>query len=185
MLVSTERGQGHAGYTVIELLVTVAVLAIAMMVAVPSFIDFQRRAALSTATSNLAATLNNARSEAMARGTRTVVQPAGTGWASGTVSFVDLDGSRNPSAQNITLATQEAFPNFVTIAGPAEFQFEPSGFAPSNWGTLTLQRSDVTATELAQRTRRIDVARTGRIKVCTPSSDSDPLCPAPVANDPN
>jgi type IV fimbrial biogenesis protein FimT len=183
MLVSHAPSQRHAGYTVIELLVTVAIIAIAMMIAVPSFIEFRRGAALSSAASNLAAALNNARSEAMARGTRTRVVPAGPSWASGVVSFVDLDGSGNPSEQNITLAQQPAVPGFLSISGPAVFQFEPSGFASVLSGTLSLKRSDVSEADELRQTRSIDVARTGRIRVCTPTSTPDPLCP--VADDPN
>lgn len=183
MLVSTLHRDGETGYTVVELLVAVAIVAIAMMVAVPSFIDFQRSASLSSSASNLVAVLNNARSEAMARGISTRVQPAGTGWGSGVVSFVDQDGSGNPSAQNVTLATQPAFPDFVTITGAAAFEFEPSGFAPGLWGTLTLARNDVVESARPQQSRRLDVSRTGRVKVCKPSSESDPVCP--VNSNPN
>jgi type IV fimbrial biogenesis protein FimT len=177
MLVRPLYRNSETGYTVVELLVAVAIVAIAMTVAVPSFIDFQRSASLSSSASNLVAVLNNARSEAMARGISTRVQPAGTGWGSGVVSFVDVDGSGNPSTQNITLATQPAFPDFVTITGVAAIKFEPSGFAPSLWGTLTLERNDLVESARPQQSRRLDVARTGRVKVCKPSSQSDPVCP--------
>jgi len=43
---------------------------------------------------------------------------------------------------------------------------------------MTLQRNDVAAAQRPQQTRRhIDVARTGHVKVCKPSSESDPVCP--------
>ena len=183
MLVSTLHRNGETGYTVVELLVAVAIVAIAMMVAVPSFIDFQRSASLSSSASNLVAVLNNARSEAMVRGISTRVQPAGIGWASGVVSFVDIDKTGAPSALNVTLATQDPMPDFVAVTGATGFQFDPSGFATQRWGAVSLQRSDVAVSERPRQTRSIDVARTGRVRVCTPNFIPDPQCP--VAGDPN
>ena len=182
MLVSSFRARGHAGFTLIELLVTVAVVAIALQIAIPSVLTFQRNAGLSSAASNLTATLNNARSEAMTRGIRTRVIPTATGWSSGTISFVDVDGTGDPAAtDNIILNTQAAFPSYVTITGPTQFQFEPSGFATTN-GTLSMERSDVTGDELLRQTRRVKVANTGRVRVCTPKTATDTACSATTSS---
>jgi type IV fimbrial biogenesis protein FimT len=155
----------------------VAIIAIALQIAVPSFVAFQRNSALSSAASNLTATLNNARSEAMTRGVRTRVVPADTTWSSGTISFVDVDGSGDPGAtNNVRLNTQPGFPSYITITGPAQFQFEPSGFATNNVGTISLERNDVSSAELPRETRRVKVANTGRVRVCTPTSATDSTC---------
>lgn len=185
MLVSSFRARSHMGFTLIELMVTVAIVAIAIQLAVPSVVTFQRNAGLSSAANNLTATLNNARSEAMTRGVRTRVIPTDTNWSSGTTSFVDVDGSGLPAnAGNIVLNTQSAFPSYITITGPtlpAEFRFEPSGFATTN-GTLSMERNDVTGTELLKQTRRVKVANTGRVRVCTPKSDTDTACSATTSS---
>ena len=49
---------GQVGFTLIELLVTIAIATLLMMVAVPSFVAFQRNAQLSDAVSNFIAPPN-------------------------------------------------------------------------------------------------------------------------------
>ena len=182
MLVNHFRARSHAGFTLIELLVTVAIVAIAIQLAVPSVVTFQRNAGLSSAASNLTAVLNNARSEAMTRGIRTRVIPTDSDWANGTTSFVDVDGTGDPNdADNIVLNTQAAFPSYITITGPTQFQFEPSGFATSN-GTLSMERNDVTGAELLKQTRRVKVANTGRVRVCAPRTTTDTACSATTSS---
>lgn len=75
------------GFTMIELLVTLAVLAIILAVAVPGFQEFTRRNQLASATNNLVSSLALARSEAVKRATRVTV--ASGDWGGGWEVFVD------------------------------------------------------------------------------------------------
>ena len=69
--VSTLRGQ--KGLTLIELLVTIAILAILLAIAVPNFITFVQNSRLVGQTNDLVTALNYARSEAIKRGVRVSV----------------------------------------------------------------------------------------------------------------
>ena len=85
------------GFTLIELMVTIAIAAILLTVAVPSFTTYLRNAELTSASNNLIATINTARGEAMKRNRRTMVVPTsnGTDWTTGWVVFVDLNGNKD------------------------------------------------------------------------------------------
>ncbi|MGQ9860680.1 MAG: GspH/FimT family pseudopilin, partial [Thiobacillaceae bacterium] len=91
----TQRRQ--SGVTLIELLVTISIAAILMAIAVPGFQDFFRRNRLDGATSDLMATLNYARSEAIRRGVPVSVcrSSNGTscsgGWQQGWIVFTNPD----------------------------------------------------------------------------------------------
>ena len=58
-----QRGAG-AGFTLIELMVTLAIAAVLMMVAAPSFVGFQRNSEMTSVTNSLLAAANAARAEA-------------------------------------------------------------------------------------------------------------------------
>lgn len=166
------------GFTLIELIVTVAIVAIALQVAVPSVLTFQRNAELTSTANNLVALLSNARSEAMVRGISTVVVPAdGASWSSGAIAFVDVDRNETAtSTNNITLTTHPALPGYLATTGPTSFKFDPSGFAISNNGTISVERNDVASADILRQTRRVKVANTGRVRACTPTSTSDTNC---------
>ena len=68
-----------AGFTLIELMVTVAIGAVLMMVAAPSFIGFQRNSEMTSLTNALLAAANTARAEAMKTGMNAFVVPSGNG----------------------------------------------------------------------------------------------------------
>lgn len=65
-IVSTNQTRQH-GFSLIELMVTVAVLAIVLVAAVPSFNEFRQRSALRGAADQVSSFFNNARFEALKR----------------------------------------------------------------------------------------------------------------------
>ncbi|WP_298431538.1 GspH/FimT family pseudopilin [Ottowia sp.] len=178
------------GFTLIELLVTISIAAILMLVAVPSFRDFQRNAELTSTINSLMAAVNAARGEAMKRGAFAYVVPTdGSSWSSGLTVFVDknLDQSFTSGTDDIVL-TVPASSSYITLTGTGTaagsspyISYDGSGYAKTKTGsfgalTLTIARNDVGSTQLDAQTRRLVVAATGRTRTCRP--DQDTTCTA-------
>jgi type IV fimbrial biogenesis protein FimT len=171
------------GFTLIELLVTLAMVGALMAIAIPSMTSFMRNADLSSYTNSLFAGINAARSEAMKRGMYAMVVPYnGTSWSSGAVVFIDVDRSGTHSTGDIDILTTSAAPSYITISNSAAsatdalyVRYDPSGYSRlknSTWGawTFELKRNDTSTTTAPSETRRIMVGKTGRMRVCTPTS---------------
>lgn len=184
------------GFTLIELMVSIALVSVLMMIAVPSFTTFQRNAELTSFSNTLLASINAARGEAMKRGMHAMVVPAnGTNWSSGWVVFVDVDRSQTFDAVNdISILTREAPPSYLTITAngpsaesPPYMMFDASGYSKlkgsAGFGanTFEIKRNDVSGAEQLKQTRRVKTASTGRVRVCTPVSSTDALCSATSA----
>lgn len=189
------------GFTVIELLITIAVAAILMAIAVPSLMQVVRNLELTSITNTLLASINGARSEAMKRGGVAMVVPVKNGsgdtWANGWYVFVDgkerdelFDTTKDPSDKQVFW--QEPLRPYFSIEGnhtakddPAYILFDPSGYLNKKDRTfgevtsLTLRRNDVTGSPTAKcrEVRSIVIERTGRSRSCTPKSNTDPACP--------
>jgi type IV fimbrial biogenesis protein FimT len=71
------------GFTIIEILMTVAIAAILVAVGVPSFKDFILSARIKSAASDVYGALVFARSEAIKRGSDVTVDPVSGGWING------------------------------------------------------------------------------------------------------
>lgn len=180
------------GFTLIELMVTVALAAILMAVAVPNFTTFQRNAQLTSFSNTMLASINAARGEAMKRGRYAMLVPADrTNWSSGWVVFVDIDRSQAyEAASDITILTTASPPGYLTVSGngsaaesPPYIMFDASGYSTRKSGafgasTFEIKRNDVTSTDQLTQTRRIKIASTGRVRVCTPISSPDAQCSA-------
>lgn len=73
---SQVRARGSGGFTILELMITVAVLAIMVGIGIPSFQDMMRRNRLAAHTNTFVGALAIARSEAVKRGVPVTVCPA-------------------------------------------------------------------------------------------------------------
>lgn len=190
------RTQRARGFTLIELVVTIAIAAVLMMVAVPNFVNFQRNSQLTSLTNSLVASIYAARGEAMKTGRNAFVVPTANGsdWTTGWIVFVDNNGDNTFSSSDDTLVqTQPALESYFTASGtgssgetPAYIMFSSSGYSKTKSGafgalTLSIARSDAPASAVYEQTRRITIGSTGRLRTCKPSSATDDNCKANAA----
>ena len=197
MLAIKARLKRSAGFTLIELMITVAIAAILMMVAAPNISAYRRNAELTSAANTFMASLNTARSEAMKRGRNAMVVPINNGanWNAGWVVFVDIDRSQdyNESTDSV-VASQAALQAGITITGVNSasggtpyVMFDASGYSRLKAGgfgalTLSIARLEGTAAEQLDQTRRIIIASTGRVRMCKPLSATDSNCSSGISN---
>ena len=190
----TERAHG---FTLLELVVTMAIAAVLMMVAVPSFVNFQRNSQLTSLTNSLVASIYAARGEAMKTGLNAFVVPTANGsdWKTGWIVFVDnnMDGSFSADDDTL-LQTQPALEGYFTVSGtgsadetPAYIMFSGSGYSKIKSGgfgalTFSIARDDVSTSATYEQTRRITIGSTGRLRTCKPSSATDANCLASATN---
>jgi type IV fimbrial biogenesis protein FimT len=177
------------GFTLVELMVTLALVAILMMVAVPAFTKYQRKAELTSFTNTLFSGISAARGEAMKRGKNALVVPTDGDWNKGWTVFVDVNrNGAYDAATDVIVMTRQAAPGYLTITNTAAtaadglyIMYDASGYSRLSGGgfgawTFQVSRNDVTGLELLTQTRRIKIASTGRARVCTPTTTTDPNC---------
>jgi len=104
------------GFTTVELMVTVAILAVLTAIAVPSLRGLVQQQRVKTASFDIYAGLILARSEAIKRNASVTVTPTGADWAAGWTT-ADANGA---------IAKQDPFSG-VTIAGPGTVTFNGMG----------------------------------------------------------
>lgn len=106
----------NKGFSLIELMVVVILLAIIATIALPNFGEFIRSQRAKNVSFELVADLSHARSEAIKRNTNVTVAPQGE-WKSGWTMV----------AAGETVRTRDAIGDGVTITGPTSIVFSSSG----------------------------------------------------------
>ena len=196
MLAVDSKMKSSAGFTLIELMVTVAIAAILMMVAVPNLSAYRRNAELTSASNTFMASLNTARGEAMKRGMNAMVVPTSNGadWNAGWVVFVDTNRSQTYNESTDTVvSSQVALPAGINVTGVNSatgaapyVMFDASGYSRLKSGgfgalTLTIARTEGSTADQLEQTRRIIIASTGRVRMCKPTSATDTNCASPIS----
>ncbi len=124
--------RGGAGFTLIELMVTLAIVAILAMVAAPVMTGVINASRLSGHTTDIVTTLQLARSEAVRRNANIRV----CGSANGTTCGGDWTNWLIVDASNAVLQTGMAQPPVQISASAAVLTYRPNGF--TNAATITV-----------------------------------------------
>lgn len=156
------------GFTLLELMVTVAIAGILVGIAIPSFTSIIASTRLTTAANELITALNYARSEAIKRGVIVYVHQknatAGE-WKGGWEVLIDSDNSNTYNAADTLLRTYAALPSGYTLSTAS---LDYTGYFPSGLGSrgTNVVFSLCNATNAAT-SRTISINVVGRTQVST------------------
>lgn len=184
------KKHAQRAFTLVEVMVVLALLALLMTFAVPGFRDFLRTSQLSSQTNTVIAALYAAKNEAIKHNSNSYFVPVdGADWASGWMVFVDNDFNQTYDLATDTLIMQgEPLPDIVRLEGSGTMDedepyisFNGSGYPRTKTGasgnaSLSLQLKGVSGAELVRNSRFIVLAVTGRIRSCKPQSSTDASC---------
>lgn len=174
------RTARRAGMTLIELLIVLALAAVLLGVAAPSFRLSLQRLRLQTAVNDLQAAIDLTRSQAIARGGRVLMapsEPAGIDWRQGWTVFIDHNGNRRPDPGEPLLAHHDPLPETIGISSkftsgnaPTYLAYNAAGRTCSASSSLTARWGTLSLTQ-GQQSRNIKINMLGRLRVCDPATD--------------
>jgi len=161
------RRSRHAGFTLIELMVVVAVIAISVALVGPSFSQAIANYRVRSAAESVLNGLNYARGEAVRRNSAVsfALVAGGSGW---TVSQVA------PNTVLQTRSNNDSPSTTVTPSGSDSVTFLPTGLVDTTSTPLT--QATVTSSVASTDSRRINIYGGGLIRMCDPgiSTANDP-----------
>lgn len=176
-MAASPRGRS-AGFTLIELMIAVTLLAILLSVGLPSFQQMMRNYEVRVAAESVANGLQRARAEAVAKNARVqFVLGAGTSW------YVDFVATPNPAARLDSKASTDGSTNAtltVLPVGATTITYNQLGqmVTPNPDGSAPLTQVSLAATGGNQNLRVI-IGAGGNARVCDPSLPSSNVraCP--------
>lgn len=175
----------HEGFTLLELMITVAVLAILLGIGIPSFNSVIASSQLTSQTNRIVAALNAARMEAVKRNTHAVICTSsngtacnGTSWASGWLIFMDSNKDGSLGTGEDIFAKAEAYANVTAVGNTnvsSKVRFQADGtIVPVLVGTIRICK---TTTAVSENARDIVINAGGRARVERKALSGS--CPAP------
>lgn len=158
----------HLGFTLVELIITLAVLAILVAIGLPSFERALSDTRMRGQVSDFASAVRTARLLAVQRARPTAMAPLGNGWSSGWQVFTD--GNRNGKqdsgeASVLKVASDQIAHGFKFAGDNKPFTFEPNGARGAGSTTAVT----VCATQTATPSQVVSVSITGNTEIAKSS----------------
>lgn len=158
------------GFTLTELMITLAIAAIMAMIGAPAMGSLLARTRNASIESAIAGGLRNARNAAVMRNARVLVCPSPDGrqcrtdgdWQDGWIIAQDADHDGQPDAGKPVLDVQAAMPagtRMTTSTGRSRITFQPSGSAGGSNVTFTICHAR------ERGGRAVIVANSGRVRI--------------------
>ena len=160
------------GLTLIELMVTLTVIAVMASMAAPSFRTFAANQSLNSVVSEMRTSFETARTTALSRNRQVTVAPiSGNNWMTGWQVFVDsnkngsLDAGEEVVQQHaVTDKNLSTFASEVNDCKPnadVKFSYAADGFLLSeHMGGIAVEHANT------ERKKRVAINRLGRARVC-------------------
>lgn len=171
-----------AAHTVLELLAVLSITGLLAAVALPSLQQMLERQRLRAASTDLFSAIELTRAQAMARGRRVLLMPAGPGgmdWRTGWLVFIDrnanlaYDGGdellfrQGPLAAGISAQfafTSSTAPFYIAYNGAGR-SCSASNSLAARWGTMSLISG--------KQIRHIKINMLGRVRMCDPQQSAN------------
>ena len=186
---------GSSGFTLLEMMITITVLAILVGIGVPSFTNIIRTNRMASQTNELLGSFAVARSEAVKRGTLVTVCPANAAqtacaasdaWSNGWIVFSDTQApvgqiniggatpdliiQLSPPASALKINITNPGVNFLSYRGDggANMPPPPPPPAPANQTNFIVAPVDCTADSGARQVQVIAAGRAGATRIACP-----------------
>lgn len=170
------------GFTALELMVTMAIVAILLASGVPAFKNYGWNLRMKTAMDSLQTDLNLARGLAISHNIQTIICPSNDNsacsgspdWQDGWIVFTDLNGDREKQAGEPLRKHASAieFLNINSSRSRSFLRFYPNGSAPGS--NISIRFCDQRGAQFAGK---IIVSNSGRIRMETGGIKATENCP--------
>ncbi len=149
----------HRGFTLIEMMVVLAIMAIMATISAPSFSDYLANQRVRASTVDLLGTLTYARSEALKRNGTVFVRANGGDWSQGWVVTTSATKTYAQCLTNLSDCLHVQQPvDGIAVSGPAnDLRYLRSGRIDGGAATYSLCNAD-SSSAVSRRQLRVDLS---------------------------
>jgi type IV fimbrial biogenesis protein FimT len=176
------KPQSRKGFTILELMITLAVTAVLLTLGIPAFHEFSLKQKMNAAVSSLQNDLLYGRNQAIYRDTQVIACPGSlsygctesTDWSDGWIVFSDANTDRQHQDDEPLLRHTQALQNIMvhSSSGRTNLRFYPNGSAPGSNASFSL-----CGLGGPEHARKLVISNLGRIRRDEPENLDPMHCP--------